>query len=124
MFSFFKRVAKKMIYSFRCDEKAYIDFLRKGGAEIGERVRIFDPPNTVIDATRPFMIKIGNDVQITSGVTILTHGYDWSVLKELYRCYVLRMKKIPPKEVFGEFFGCLKKGRKSLIGLKKSRCVI
>ncbi len=84
MFKFLKRIVKKMIYSFRCDEEAYISFLRKGGAEIGERVRIFDPQNTVIDATRPFMIKIGNDVQITSGVTILTHGYDWSVLKGIH----------------------------------------
>ncbi len=30
------------------------------------------------------MIKIGDDVQITAGVTILTHGYDWSVLKGVY----------------------------------------
>lgn len=30
------------------------------------------------------MIEIGNDVQITSGVTLLTHGYDWSVLKGVY----------------------------------------
>lgn len=79
-----KRIVKKMFYSFRCDEESYIEYLRKGGAEIGERVRIFDPKNTIIDATRPFMIKIGSDVQITSGVTILTHGYDWSVLKGVY----------------------------------------
>ena len=79
-----KRIAKKFIYSHRCDEETYIAFLRNGGAEIGERIRIFDPQNTIIDATRPFMLKIGNDVQITSGVTILTHGYDWSVLKGIY----------------------------------------
>lgn len=30
------------------------------------------------------MLKIGNNVQITAGVTILTHGYDWSVLKGYY----------------------------------------
>lgn len=30
------------------------------------------------------MIDIGEKVQITSGVTILTHGYDWSVLKGVY----------------------------------------
>lgn len=39
---------------------------------------------TEIDLTRPFMIEIGNDVQITKGVTILTHGYDWAVLKGVY----------------------------------------
>ena len=30
------------------------------------------------------MLEIGNDVQITEGVSILTHGYDWSVLKGKY----------------------------------------
>lgn len=30
------------------------------------------------------MIKIGNHVEITEGVTILTHGYDWCVLKGVY----------------------------------------
>ena len=79
-----KRFVKRLFYSHRCDQETYIEFLRRGGAEIGERVRIFDPQTTIIDATRPFMLKIGNDVQITSGVTILTHGYDWSVIKGAY----------------------------------------
>lgn len=79
-----KRKIKKLLFSFRGDEQLYIEHLRRGGAEIGERVRIFDPHTTIIDATRPFLIKIGDDVQITSGVTILTHGYDWSVLKGMY----------------------------------------
>lgn len=43
---------------------------------IGERCVIFDPMFTIIDETRPWMIEIGNDVQITQGVTILTHRYD------------------------------------------------
>ena len=30
------------------------------------------------------MIEIGNNVSITTGVTILTHGYDWSVFKGMY----------------------------------------
>lgn len=76
-----KRIVKKLFFSYRCDQETYIEHLRNGGAEIGQRVRIFDPQTTIIDATRPFMLKIGDDVQITSGVTILTHGYDWSVIK-------------------------------------------
>ena len=79
-----KRFLKKIVFSHRADSESYIQYLRKGGAEIGERVNVFDPRSTVIDATRPWMLKIGNDVQITSGVTILTHGYDWSVLKGKY----------------------------------------
>ena len=79
-----KNVLKKILFSYKCDSDSYINHLRSSGAKIGERVIVFDPRNTVIDETRPFMITIGNDVQITSGVTILTHGYDWSVSKGLY----------------------------------------
>ena len=45
---------------------------------------IFAPTKTLIDITRPWLIEIGENVQITDGVTILTHGYDWSVLKGIY----------------------------------------
>ena len=45
---------------------------------------IFVPTKTSIDITRPWLIEIGENVQITEGVTILTHGYDWSVLKGVY----------------------------------------
>ena len=58
--------------------------LRKCGVKIGERTKFFAPMKNIIDLTRPWLIDIGNDVQITEGVTILTHGYDWSVLKGVY----------------------------------------
>lgn len=79
-----KKFLQKIKYGVRFDSKSYINYLRNIGMEIGERTFIFDPRTTNIDETRPYMIKIGNDVQITSGVTILTHGYDWSVLKGVY----------------------------------------
>ena len=49
---------------------------------IGKGTKIFSKPSGVfIDLTRPWLIDIGENVQITIGVKILTHGYDWSVLK-------------------------------------------
>jgi hypothetical protein len=51
---------------------------------IGRRTIIYEPRFTCIDETRPWAVIIGDDVQITRGVTILTHGYDWSVLKGKY----------------------------------------
>lgn len=74
---------RKKIFYHRMDQDTYLRFLKENGAQIGERVRIFYPHSTLIDDTRPWMISIGDDVQITSGVRILTHGYDWSVLKGL-----------------------------------------
>ena len=84
MISKLKRVVKKLLYFHRADEETFLQYLRQNGAEIGQRVRIYDPQSTTIDVTRPWMLKIGDDVQITEGVTILTHGYDWSVLKGMY----------------------------------------
>lgn len=62
----------------------FINHLRKCGAVIGERCVFFDPSSTLIDMTRPYLIELGDDVQIPFGVAILTHGYDWSVLKGAY----------------------------------------
>ena len=75
---------KKIFYGYRYDSKSYIKYLRNKGALIGDGVNIFDPSRTIIDDTRAYMIKIGNNVKIASGVTILTHDYGWSVCKGLY----------------------------------------
>ena len=79
-----KNILRKIIYKERSSSQAYISYMRNKGARIGERVTIFSPKTTNIDMTRPWLIDIGNDVQITDGVTLLTHGYDWAVLKGVY----------------------------------------
>ncbi len=64
---------------------SYVSYLRSRGMRIGKGTKIFaSPRNVLIDSTRPWLIEIGNDVQITRGVIILTHGYDWSVIKGKY----------------------------------------
>lgn len=75
---------KKLVYKEKLDSESYIKYLRQQGAKIGKRVDIYAPNKTLIDMTRPWLIDIGDDVQITENVTILTHGYDWSVLKGVY----------------------------------------
>ena len=79
-----KTVFRKLKYGVRYNSDSYIKYLKNIGVEIGDRTSIFDPRSTIIDETRPWMIKIGNDVQITAGVTILSHGFDWAVLKGVY----------------------------------------
>lgn len=102
-----KKFIKRMIYKEKYSSEAYIDWLRKQGMKIGERVNIYVPLKTVIDITRPWLIEIGDDVQITEGVTILTHGYDWSVLKGIYG------------EVLGSSGG-VKIGNNVFIGMKST----
>lgn len=59
------------------------DYLRSLGCKIGKRVAFFGK-RIFIDPTRPWLIDIGDDVKITEGVTILTHGYDFAVLRNVY----------------------------------------
>lgn len=79
-----KRIIKIIKYGYRGDSKSYVKHLKKLGCSIGERVTFFSPETITVDITRPWLVSIGNDVQITQGVKILTHGYDWSVLKGVY----------------------------------------
>ena len=79
-----KRILRKIVLGNKADSDSFIKYLRSKGVEIGEFTNIYNPQNTTIDLTRPWLIKIGKNVQITDGVTILTHGFDWSVLKAVY----------------------------------------
>ena len=79
-----KKYVKRMLFGYRADSEAYIAHMKKIGARVGERVQIFSSRHVLIDMTRPWLIEIGNDVQITHGVIILTHGFDWSVIKGKY----------------------------------------
>lgn len=79
-----KKILKRIVFGHRCSSEAYVAYLRKIGMKIGGWTVFFAPQNVCIDVTRPWLISIGNNVQITSGVTILTHGYDWAVVKGVY----------------------------------------
>lgn len=48
---------------------------------IGKNIKIYGTSSVVIDETRPWLLKIGDDVRITHGVQILTHDYSKSVLQ-------------------------------------------
>ena len=79
-----KNILKKIIYKEKATSELYIAYIRSLGVQIGEECTIYSPTKTLIDLTRPWLINIGNNVKITEGVTILTHGFDWSVLKGVY----------------------------------------
>lgn len=79
----FKDIRRKIIYGYKGKSEWYVAHIRKAGVKIGANVTIFDP-NTFIDISRPWLLEIGNNVKIARGATILTHGYDWSVLNGRY----------------------------------------
>ena len=78
------KIIRRLFYGNKADSKAYIEYLRGLGMKIGEETTIYVPTKTQIDITRPWLITIGSNVKITEGVTILTHDFDWSVLKGVY----------------------------------------
>ena len=76
-----KNIIRKIIYREKASSGDYVDYMVKKGARIGKGTMIFAPTKTMVDMTRPWLVEIGENVQITEGVKILTHGYDWSVIK-------------------------------------------
>lgn len=79
-----KGALREMVFGPKASSEKYIAHLRSQGMVIGENTVIYTPRECTIDETRPWMIEIGSNVSITKGVTILTHGYDWSVFKGMY----------------------------------------
>lgn len=81
MFGKIKRF-KNLIQKFYCrmSSDRWLNYLRAQGMKIGEGTAIFaNPAYVLIDVTRPWMIEIGKNVQITRDVKILTHDYSYSV---------------------------------------------
>lgn len=79
-----KKIVRKIFYREKSSSDSYVRYLRKIGCRIGENTIFFVPDKTSIDITRPYLIEIGDNVKITQGVTLLTHGYDWSVLSFVF----------------------------------------
>ena len=62
----------------------YISYLRKKGIQIGEGSIIRNPHKFTLDISRPELIKIGKDVLLHSGTTILTHDF---ASRSFVNCY-------------------------------------
>lgn len=80
----FKAIVKKLIFRKKSSSRSYIKYLKTLGMRIEKGTIIYDPIHTMIDLTRPWLIEIGENVKITYDVIILTHGFDWSVIKTKY----------------------------------------
>lgn len=74
-----KELVKKIIYREKYNSARYVKYLRKIGVTIGDNCKIFNPPSNYIDTQNPYMITIGDNVNITQGVVLLTHDYSWCV---------------------------------------------
>lgn len=73
------KIIKKIIFGEKSDSASYVRYMRKKGVKIGEGAYLVSPRNIHFDLTRPFLLEIGDHVKFAHGVTVLTHGFDWSV---------------------------------------------
>lgn len=78
-----KKIIKKLAYGPCASSESYINYLRRKGVVIGDGCVFYGPRSSYVDVQYPWMITIGNNVQVTNGVMILTHDYAWSVLKRI-----------------------------------------
>lgn len=75
---------KRIIFREKASSETFVNYLRSIGAQIGENSFFYDVRSNYVGLNNPFNLRIGDNVQITHGVTILDHGYDWSVAKCKY----------------------------------------
>lgn len=76
-----KEVARKVYNRLLVDNEGYLKYLRSEGVTIGEDVTFHCPNDTHVDVSAPHLLTIGDHVNLTGPITILTHDYSWSVVK-------------------------------------------
>lgn len=74
---------------YRSSGERYISFLRKKGVQVGEGTIVFNSKDIQIDYSRPELLKIGSNVFLHKGTTILTH--DWASF-----CFVNKYNEFIP----------------------------
>ncbi len=77
-----KQFFKNIFLREKASSERFVNYLRKQGIQVGDRVRFYSPSHTLVDLSCPWLISIGNNVCITHGVIILAHDYSWAVLKQ------------------------------------------
>ena len=76
-----------LIFTFKRDP---VGFLRRRGAQIGRNL-VLVSPNRHTFGSEPYLVKIGDDVELSNDVQILTHdGGLWAVRERYPGAYVYR----------------------------------
>lgn len=76
-----KDVVRKVYNKLLVNNEGYLKYLRSRGVTIGEDVTFHCPGETHVDVTDPHLLTIGDHVNLTGPITILTHDFSWSVVK-------------------------------------------
>lgn len=76
------------LHWIRRSSDSYINYLRRHGVTIGERVLFRVPLRTKVDLLRPSLIEIGNNVDFNDYCTLMAHDYQSHVFREVYCDFV------------------------------------
>ena len=74
-----KKFLRKLVLKEKASSESYIEFLRNKGVEIGENVRFYSPNTSMVDASCPWLVSIGNNVIIAHGVIIICHDFSYVI---------------------------------------------
>ncbi len=78
------KIFNRLFYPNHYNSRVYVQYLRKGGAKIGDGTFFYDPLSKPIDETSLAYIEIGKNCRITRGAFILAHDYSYAVLRPQY----------------------------------------
>lgn len=79
-----KGLFRYLLFKEKSSSDRFIRYLKREGASIGSGVHFYDVRSCYFGLNYCFNLSIGDNVQITHGVVILDHGYEWSVVKGAY----------------------------------------
>ena len=78
----------------RRSNKSFCKYLKNGGVSLGRNVNFRYPRHTTIDSSRPYLIEIGDNVDINDNFTIMTHDFSSFVFRNLYHDFVPSSGKV------------------------------
>lgn len=79
-----KKMILRLIDPNHYSNEAYVAYLRRGGAKIGDGTYFYRPRLDPVDTTSLPFVEIGKNCRITQGVIILAHDYSYAALRPLY----------------------------------------
>lgn len=77
-----KKFIRNLVLREKASPEKFVEHLKKCGVKVGKSVKVWCPNTTLIDVTYPWLLSIGDNVNIANGVTILTHDGAWINLKK------------------------------------------
>lgn len=88
--SIIKKIIKRLLFPNHYSSEAYVDFLKKRGASIGNGTYFYAPQHHPVDESSLPFVEIGENCRITEHVEILAHDYSYAVLRPTHHAMLTK----------------------------------